>query len=190
MCKMKHCKTEGTPKTICQMKHELSCSKFKLTELHICHRTRIPFGHVLIERTCGSKHCKTGCIKKRKTNPPQTTKVPCQITKQQNRACEIYVRWNSVHILTNTITLTAVHSCHRTRIPFWHVRIERMCFIYHWTPRPTTKSFQNIKQNKTKRVRILIRCRVVVFKNSKTQQWKTWRRDHRKRERECTYSLP
>ena len=29
-----------------------------LTFFHICHRTRIPFGHVLIEHRCAIKHCK------------------------------------------------------------------------------------------------------------------------------------
>jgi len=29
-----------------------------LTAIHICHRTGIPFGHVLVERRCESKHCK------------------------------------------------------------------------------------------------------------------------------------
>jgi len=37
-----------------------------LTANHICHRTRIPFGHVLIERRCVSKHCKRGCKKEKK----------------------------------------------------------------------------------------------------------------------------
>ena len=46
-----------------------------LTVWHICHRTRIPFGHVLIERTCEIKHCKReGATKKRKTNPSTNNK--------------------------------------------------------------------------------------------------------------------
>jgi len=48
-----------------------------LTRLHTCHRARIPFGHVLIERICGSKHCRR---KEREKNPPQQQqqKVPFQ----------------------------------------------------------------------------------------------------------------
>ena len=37
-----------------------------LTVYHSCHRTRIPFGHVLIERSCGQKHCKRQKIKTNK----------------------------------------------------------------------------------------------------------------------------
>jgi hypothetical protein len=37
-----------------------------LTATHTCHRTRIPFGHVLIERSCVIKHCKRGCKKEKK----------------------------------------------------------------------------------------------------------------------------
>ena len=36
-----------------------------LTPIHSCHRPRIPFGHVLIERRCKGKHCKKsrdGCV--------------------------------------------------------------------------------------------------------------------------------
>ena len=60
-----------------------------LTVTHSCHRPRIPFRHVLIERRCGLKHCKReGATKKRKFNPPQTTKKSTvsntQKTKEQN----------------------------------------------------------------------------------------------------------
>jgi hypothetical protein len=58
-----------------------------LTFIHPCHRPRIPIGHVLIEHRCVRKHCKReeGARKKRKTNPPQTTKkVPIsKIPKQK-----------------------------------------------------------------------------------------------------------
>jgi len=44
-----------------------------LTGIHICHRPRIPSGHVLIEHRCAFKHCKKreGCNKEKKEpNPP------------------------------------------------------------------------------------------------------------------------
>ena len=56
-----------------------------LTMIHLCHHPSIPFGHVLIELICFIKHCaREGATKKRKTNPPQTTKkVPFQ--KHKNK---------------------------------------------------------------------------------------------------------
>ena len=57
-----------------------------LTAIHSCHRTRIPFGHVLIERRCEHKHCKRGCNKERKINPPQnTTKGTVSQTQKQTQ---------------------------------------------------------------------------------------------------------
>jgi len=52
-----------------------------LTALHICHLSRVPFGHVLIEHRCTKKHCKRGCNKKeREKHSPHhtTTKEPFQ----------------------------------------------------------------------------------------------------------------
>ena len=46
-----------------------------LTFIHVCHRPRIPFGHVLIERMCFIKHCKReGAAKKRKDQPTTNNK--------------------------------------------------------------------------------------------------------------------
>ena len=63
-----------------------------LTFSHSCHRPRIPFGHVLIERTCGLKHCKRGCNKEKKRHQPTTNnnkRVPFQSHKNKNnKACE------------------------------------------------------------------------------------------------------
>ena len=55
-----------------------------LTGIHICHRTRNPFGHILVERSCGSKHCKREGATKIEKNQPTTNnkKVPFQ---KQNR---------------------------------------------------------------------------------------------------------
>ena len=52
-----------------------------LTAIHSCHRPRIPFGHVLIERRCAIKHCKRGCNKEKKDQTHHTNnnnKVPFQ----------------------------------------------------------------------------------------------------------------
>jgi hypothetical protein len=159
-----------------------------LTVSHTCHRPRIPFGHVLIERRCAIKHYKReGATKKRKTNPPQTTKkVPFQkhnikITAERVRSV---IRWNSscrIFKIHNTqqrkawpqrgreSTLTVCHICHRPRTPFGHVLIERRCGFKHCKTgcnkekkdQPTTnnnKRYQsNTKTKITKRVRIVIR---------------------------------
>ena len=45
-----------------------------LTVTHICHCARIPVGHVLIERRCGIKHCKTEGATKTKKDQPTTNK--------------------------------------------------------------------------------------------------------------------
>ena len=88
-----------------------------------------------------------GATKKRKTNPPQTT-TKSTVSKIQNKRTKrvrIVIRWNSsCRIITYTstegvaterereYTLTLIHICHRPRIPFGHVLIERMCFFKHW----------------------------------------------------------
>ena len=65
-----------------------------LTVCHTCHRPRIPFGHVLIERRCLNKHCKRGCNKEKKgpTHQPTTNnnkRVPFQTHKNKNnKTCE------------------------------------------------------------------------------------------------------
>jgi hypothetical protein len=42
-----------------------------LTEIHPCHRPRIPFGHVLIELLCVTKHCRVQQNKERPTHHKQ-----------------------------------------------------------------------------------------------------------------------
>ena len=64
-----------------------------LTVWHICHRPRIPFGHVLIELRCEIKHCKKreGCNKEKKDHTHHTSnnnKVPFQTTIKKNKSCE------------------------------------------------------------------------------------------------------
>jgi len=54
-----------------------------LTAVHSCHRARLPFGHVLIERRCGLKHCKRECNKEKKAQ--QQTRYRFKI---QNRTTE------------------------------------------------------------------------------------------------------
>jgi len=58
-----------------------------LTVCHIFHRPRIPFGHVLIERRCVTKHCNRGCNKEQRDQPTTNNKkVPFQ--NRKNRTCE------------------------------------------------------------------------------------------------------
>ena len=125
-----------------------------LTAIHICHRPRIPFGHVLIEHRCGHKHCKKreGCNKEKKDQTHHTNnnnKVPFQTTtKNKNNTCETCDPTNLElsYIFNNTpqrkapwpqrgrereYTLTAIHICHRPCIPFGHVLIERRCASKH-----------------------------------------------------------
>jgi hypothetical protein len=62
-----------------------------LTVIHSCHRPRIPFGHVLIERSCFIKHCKRGCNKERKDQPSTNNnkRAPFQKHKiKNNKTCE------------------------------------------------------------------------------------------------------
>ena len=56
-----------------------------LTVMHICHRPRIPVGHVLIEHRCASKHCKRGCHKEkeRPTHHKQQQRYRFKHTKQK-----------------------------------------------------------------------------------------------------------
>ena len=55
-----------------------------LTLLHTFHRTRIPFGHVLIERICAKKHCKRGCNEAKKEQP--TTQRPKRFRFKNRKA--------------------------------------------------------------------------------------------------------
>ena len=122
--------------------------------------------------------------RKRKTNPPQTTKKST-MSKTQNKnntMCENCDPMNlELSYIQNTqrwkawpterggeSILTGIHICHRPCIPFRHVLIERRCTPKHCkrgcnkekkdhNPPQTTKKvpFQNKKV--TKRVRIVIR---------------------------------
>jgi hypothetical protein len=49
--------------------------EYTLTVVHNCHRTRIPFGHVLIEHRCEKKHCKKRKCNKEKNKEQPTTKT-------------------------------------------------------------------------------------------------------------------
>jgi hypothetical protein len=97
----------------------------------------------------------TGATKRRKTKPTTntTTKIPFQTTNQRkNKTCETCdpTKFEVSYIFNNTpqrkalwpdreeereSTLTACHTCHRTRIPFRHVLIERRCFTKHCNKR-------------------------------------------------------
>ena len=62
-----------------------------LTACHICHRSRIPFGHVLIELLCSRKHCKRGCNKEKKRpthHKPQKRVRFKHTTTKENKTCE------------------------------------------------------------------------------------------------------
>ena len=123
-----------------------------LTAIHTCHCTRIPVGHVLIERRCLTKHCKKreGCNKgkkdqthhtnnnKRSRFKPQTKKEKerVRLVNRRNSRCRIYVQQHTTHHNGATerereSTLTALHSCHRPCIPGGHVLIERRCGLKH-----------------------------------------------------------
>ena len=145
-----------------------------LTLAHICHRTRIPFWQVLIKRRCGIKHCKRGCNK--------------EITER----VRIVIRCNSYSKTTTEgvaierereSTLTVYHSCHRTRIPFGHVRIERWCDSKHCKRQKTkTNKKQNVWEVWSDETRELS----YIFKNIATEGVATERR----RESACVHLLP
>jgi len=59
-----------------------------LTAIHSCHRPRIPFGHVLIERRCVSKHCNRGCNKEKRDQPTTNNKKGTVSKPQKNKTCE------------------------------------------------------------------------------------------------------
>jgi hypothetical protein len=84
-----------------------------------------------------------GATKKRKTNPPQTTKKTNTQNKNNNTCENCDPMKLELSYIQNTqqrkawpqrgreSTLTVFHSCHRPRIPFGHVLIERMCLMEH-----------------------------------------------------------
>jgi hypothetical protein len=117
-----------------------------LTALHSCHRTRIPFGHVLIERRCLIKHCKRGCNKEKKDQPhhkQQQKGTVSKTQKQNNKTCENCdpMKFELSYIQRHNNgrrghreggrTLTGPHICHRPRIPVGHVLIEHKCAKKH-----------------------------------------------------------
>ena len=63
-----------------------------LTARHSCHRPRIPFRHVLIERRCVIKHCKRGCNKEKKDQPITNNKkgTVSNTQNKNNKTCENY----------------------------------------------------------------------------------------------------
>jgi len=59
-----------------------------LTVTHTCHRSRIPGGHVLIERRCFMKHCKKreGCNKEKiEPNPPHKQQQQSPVSNHKNK---------------------------------------------------------------------------------------------------------
>ena len=112
-----------------------------LTAYHLCHRPRLPFGHILIERSCGIIHCKRGCNKekKRPTHHKQQQKSTVSNTQKQKEqnVWEVWSDETRVVVYSKDTTaegvatergreswLTALHSCHCTRIPFGQVRVK------------------------------------------------------------------
>ena len=62
-----------------------------LTARHSCHRPRIPFRHVLIERRCARKHCKRGCNKEKERPIHHKQQQKYRFIKhknKKNRTCE------------------------------------------------------------------------------------------------------
>ena len=88
---------------------------YTLTVFHSCHRPRFPVGHVLIERSCVTKHCKKreGCNKEKKdethhTNNNNTrSRFKPQTTRKSN-TCETCdptnLELSYIHSSTNTTT--------------------------------------------------------------------------------------
>ena len=57
-----------------------------LTALHICHLSRVPFGHVLIEHRCCIKHCKReGVTRKKERNTARTTQQQKNHSKKKQK---------------------------------------------------------------------------------------------------------
>ena len=94
-CVFKHCKKARvqqerkikTSKSSCFIKNNVGWRYSTLTAIHRCHRTRVPFWHVLIEHRCGRKHCKRGVQQRKKEQTTTTIKSTFQKTKA-NRSCE------------------------------------------------------------------------------------------------------
>ena len=71
-----------------------------LTAFHICHRTRFPFWHVLIERPCSIKHCKSEGAKNKKTQNMRIElrwNSSCRIKKTNTEAW--HRDWERLHLL-------------------------------------------------------------------------------------------
>ena len=111
-----------------------------LTAFHSCHRTRTPSWYVLVEHRCFFKHCKRGCNKEREEKITPTTRSTCTVPKANRIMRELWsdksrvviwkTQWRS-GTERRKIALTAWHTCHRTRIPCWHVLIEHICSPKH-----------------------------------------------------------
>jgi hypothetical protein len=161
--------------------------EIRLTVLHICHRPRIPFGNVLIERRCTQKHCKRSRVQQRKTNPPQTTKR-YRVKKYKTKYITKRVRilwWDETRVFSymysktqqrktwsrrgGKSTLTALHNCHRPRIPFGHVVIE------HRRPIKHCKRECN-KERKRNPPQTIKKCHTYTKKTKKTTEsvWELW----------------
>jgi len=168
-----------------------------LTAIHPCHRRRIPFGHVVIERRCAFKHCKKkGATKKDQPTTQTTKKVPFQTHKIKiTKRVRIVIRWNSnsrIVVYSKYITVEGV-AMERERVhllayidvtaPVFHFDTSWLNFF---APRntaredatknrkdqPTTNNkkeyrFKNTKSKLIKRVRIVIRWNSSQRINSK-----------------------
>ena len=113
---------------------------------HVGNFGHVPRWHVLIERICFIKHCKRGCNKEKKDQPTTNNKkgTVSNTQKQNNKTCENCDPMKlELSYIQNTqqrkawpqrgreSTLTVLHICHRPRIPFRHVLIERRCGLKH-----------------------------------------------------------
>ena len=132
-----------------------------LTAVHSCHRARFPFGHVLIERRCGLKHCKRECNKEKKAQQQTRYRFKIQNGTTECEHCGGHREGDS----RRQRPLTVSHIYHRTRIPFWHVLIEHRCLNKHCKRRgcnnersnqPTTKTTKRYR-SKNKRIERLVR---------------------------------
>ena len=114
-----------------------------LTGTHICHRPRIPFGHVLIELRCLKKHYKREQQKSTVSKPQEQKKCVRSVIRRNSscRTCRFKIHHSGKrgHTEGKKSTLTLIHSCHRPRIPFRHVLIELLCMFKHCKREGATK---------------------------------------------------
>ena len=111
-----------------------------LTHVHICHRPRIPFRHVLIERSCAKKHCKKRekGAKQRKERPNPTTQTqhqqgPVSNHKKKNKTCETCDPTNLSRVVVYMYTCTCIQQHTTTEGAVWpqrgNDRVNLLCAI-------------------------------------------------------------